>query len=241
MDMPQARTNLDAIEAAAAQGGGDARLLRGRECHADQRRSEETGLTDASGRAGRQPSTRAHAIVEAAQRRPMSERTLIKDAIVLTLDPDIGELPRADILIEDGKIAAVGPNLSADGAKVIDADRRHRHPGLHRHPPPHLGDVDPDLRAGLRADHLLRVDPRQVRAALPAGRRARREPLGRARVRQRGHHDARRLVAHHEHAGPRGRGDPRPPGPGIRSVFAYGFGTRRSSTGGSGRTTRAAS
>ena len=51
----------------------------------------------------------------------MSERTLIKDAIVLSIDPDIGELPRASILIEDGKIAAVGPNVTADGAKVIDA------------------------------------------------------------------------------------------------------------------------
>ena len=42
--------------------------------------------------------------------------------------------------------------------------RRHRHPGLHRHPPAHVGDVDPDLRARLRADHVLRLDPRQVRA-----------------------------------------------------------------------------
>ena len=104
------------------------------------------------------------------------------------------------------------PNLSAADAQVIDADRRHRHPGLHRHPPPHLGDVDPDVRAGLRADHVLRLDPRQVRAALPARRRPRGEPLGRARVHQRGHHDARRLVAHHEHAGPRRRRDPGPPG-----------------------------
>ena len=132
------------------------------------------------GRPARRPSTRDRR--SSTEEAAMSERTLIKDAIVLSIDPDIGELPRASILIEDGKIAAVGPNVTADGAKVIDADRRHRHPGLHRHPPPHLGDVDPDLRAGLRADHLLRVHPRQVRAALPPRRRAGREPLGRARV-----------------------------------------------------------
>ena len=155
----------------------------------------------------------------------MADRILIKDAIVLTQDAALGELPRADVLVEGDRIAAVGPDLSADGAKVIDADRRHRHPGLHRHPPPHLGDVDPDVRAGLRADHLLRRDPRQVRPALPARRRLRGEPVGRARVHQRGHHDARRLVAHHEHAGPRRRR--RSEGlqdSGIRSVFAYGFG-----------------
>ena len=29
--------------------------------------------------------------------------------------------------------------------------RRHRHPGLHRHPPAHVGDVDPDVRSGLHA------------------------------------------------------------------------------------------
>ena len=68
------------------------------------------------------------------------------------------------------------------------------------------------------------------------------EPVGRARVHQRGHHDARRLVAHHEHAGPRRRGDP-----GASRTRASGrcsptaSATRRSRTGGSGRTTRAAS
>ena len=95
----------------------------------------------------------------------MADRTLIKGAIVLTQDPQLGELPGADILIEGDRIAAVGPNLAAADAQVIDAHRRHRHPGLHRHPPPHLGDVDPHLRAGLRADHLLRRHPRPVRAA----------------------------------------------------------------------------
>jgi 5-methylthioadenosine/S-adenosylhomocysteine deaminase len=66
----------------------------------------------------------------------VSERTLIKGGIVLTQDPQLGELPEADILIEDDKITAVGPNLSADGAKVIDATGNIVIPGFidtHRH------------------------------------------------------------------------------------------------------------
>ena len=66
----------------------------------------------------------------------MTDRTLIRGGIVLTQDPQLGELPRADVLIEDDKIAAVGPNLSADGAKVIDAAGDIVIPGFidtHRH------------------------------------------------------------------------------------------------------------
>jgi 5-methylthioadenosine/S-adenosylhomocysteine deaminase len=66
----------------------------------------------------------------------MTDRILIKGGIVLTQDPQLGELPRADVLIEDDKIAAVGPNLSADGAKVIDATGDIVIPGFidtHRH------------------------------------------------------------------------------------------------------------
>ena len=35
----------------------------------------------------------------------MTDRTLIKGAIVLTQDDELGELPNADILIEDDRIA----------------------------------------------------------------------------------------------------------------------------------------
>jgi 5-methylthioadenosine/S-adenosylhomocysteine deaminase len=66
----------------------------------------------------------------------VSERTLIKGAIVLTQDPQLGELPSADILIEDDRIAAVGPNLEAADAKVIDATGDIVIPGFidtHRH------------------------------------------------------------------------------------------------------------
>jgi len=66
----------------------------------------------------------------------MADRILIKNGIVLTQDPNLGELPQADVLIDGDTIAAVGPNLSADGAKVIDAAGDIVIPGFidtHRH------------------------------------------------------------------------------------------------------------
>jgi cytosine/adenosine deaminase-related metal-dependent hydrolase len=65
----------------------------------------------------------------------MSERTLIRGGTILTMDPDLGDLPRGDVLIEDGAIAAVQPIISAD-AEVIDADGFIVIPGFvdtHRH------------------------------------------------------------------------------------------------------------
>jgi cytosine/adenosine deaminase-related metal-dependent hydrolase len=66
----------------------------------------------------------------------MAERTLIKGGIVLTQDPALGELPDADILIEDDKIVEVGRNLSVADARVIDAAGDIVIPGFvdtHRH------------------------------------------------------------------------------------------------------------
>src|SRR6185503_10958033 len=66
----------------------------------------------------------------------MTDRVLIKGGYVLTQDPELGEQAGADILIEDDKIAAVGRNLSADGARTIDATGDIVIPGFidtHRH------------------------------------------------------------------------------------------------------------
>lgn len=46
-------------------------------------------------------------------------RFLLKGGIVLSLDPQVGDFERADVLVEDRKILAVGPNLHAS-AQVID-------------------------------------------------------------------------------------------------------------------------
>lgn len=65
----------------------------------------------------------------------MSTRILIKDAAVVTMDDALGDLERADILIEDGVIVRVAPGIEAD-AEVIDASRMIAMPGMvdtHRH------------------------------------------------------------------------------------------------------------
>ncbi|MDW8325067.1 MAG: amidohydrolase family protein [Anaerolineales bacterium] len=65
-----------------------------------------------------------------------AKRTLLKGGCVLTLDPKIGNFHKADVLIEGTKIAAVGPNLEAADAEVIDATDTIVMPGFvdtHRH------------------------------------------------------------------------------------------------------------
>src|SRR5438067_7730249 len=66
----------------------------------------------------------------------MSERTVIRGGFVLSLDPEIGEIPAGDVLVEDGKIAAVGRDLEAGDAEVVDASGTIVIPGFvdtHRH------------------------------------------------------------------------------------------------------------
>ena len=57
-------------------------------------------------------------------------RRLLKSGIVVTQDPAIGVLPTGDVLIEDGRIAAVGSNLVADDAEAIDCTGHFVLPGL---------------------------------------------------------------------------------------------------------------
>ncbi|MFE6623415.1 amidohydrolase family protein [Streptomyces sp. NPDC008086] len=65
----------------------------------------------------------------------MPHRILLRAGHVLSMDPDIGDLPQGDVLIEDGKITAVRPEISAD-AEVLDMTGRIVVPGFvdtHRH------------------------------------------------------------------------------------------------------------
>ena len=46
---------------------------------------------------------------------------LIKSGAVITVDPALGVLPRADIHVNNGRIEAIGPDLVVAGAETIDA------------------------------------------------------------------------------------------------------------------------
>jgi cytosine/adenosine deaminase-related metal-dependent hydrolase len=64
------------------------------------------------------------------------ERTLIKNATIISVDPKIGDLHRGDILIEGSKIAAVAASIPAGGAEIVDGTDRIAIPGFvdsHRH------------------------------------------------------------------------------------------------------------
>jgi imidazolonepropionase-like amidohydrolase len=61
--------------------------------------------------------------------QPKQETILIRNATVWTSDSE-GKLEGTDVLIRNGKIAQVGKNLSASGARVIDASGKHVTPGI---------------------------------------------------------------------------------------------------------------
>ena len=63
-------------------------------------------------------------------------RTLIRGGFVVTGDPQLGDLPNGEVLIEGGRIVAVGSNLDAGDAEILDATHRIVMPGFvdgHRH------------------------------------------------------------------------------------------------------------
>jgi hypothetical protein len=64
----------------------------------------------------------------------LSKELLIKGGHVVTVDPDLGDLPAGDVLVADGLITAVGPDLepTTTTAEVIEAAGRLVIPGASR-------------------------------------------------------------------------------------------------------------
>ncbi len=65
----------------------------------------------------------------------MADRLLLRGGAVVSMDPDVGNLPKGDVLIEGDKIVQIAPNIQAD-AQVIDVTGDIVIPGLidtHRH------------------------------------------------------------------------------------------------------------
>jgi cytosine/adenosine deaminase-related metal-dependent hydrolase len=71
----------------------------------------------------------------------VTERILIRGGHVISMDPEIGDLPQTDILIEDDKIAAIGPDIGIGleelaSTHIVNATGRVIIPGFvdtHRH------------------------------------------------------------------------------------------------------------
>ena len=66
----------------------------------------------------------------------MTNRMLLRNGYVITVDPDIGDLVGADVLIEDDRIAAVAPGIDASDAEIVDVTGKIVIPGFvdsHRH------------------------------------------------------------------------------------------------------------
>jgi len=57
-------------------------------------------------------------------------RYVIRGGSVMSMDPKVGDFPEADVLVQGKTIVAVGPNLSAGAADVIDARGRIVMPGF---------------------------------------------------------------------------------------------------------------
>jgi cytosine/adenosine deaminase-related metal-dependent hydrolase len=90
------------------------------------------------------------------------KRILIQGARVITMAPGQPDLPQADILVEDDRIAAIAPGIAADDAEIVDATGRIIIPGLVN---AHLHTWQTALR-GVSADWTLLEYFRWVHAGL---------------------------------------------------------------------------
>ena len=105
-------------------------------------------------------------------------RVLLKKAIVLTLDPAIGDFASADLLIENGRIARIAPNIDAspDSAFIAELSNHIIIPGFvdtHSHSYQGLlhsllpgGIVDPDYNRDIQNNLTLHYRPEDVYAGV---------------------------------------------------------------------------
>src|ERR1700759_2882267 len=104
-------------------------------------------------------------------------RILIKGGLVLTMDRLLGDFAEADILIEDGKIRAVRPDIAVSGdVAVVDATNRivipgfidthsHSYQGILRSIMPN-GELDPDYNRDVQTTLTPAFTPPDVYAGV---------------------------------------------------------------------------
>ena len=65
-----------------------------------------------------------------------SQRLVIRNGFVVSMDPDVGNVPSSDVLVEEGKIVDIGRGLEVSDAEQVDATGMIVMPGFvdtHRH------------------------------------------------------------------------------------------------------------
>ncbi|HEX4991091.1 MAG TPA: amidohydrolase family protein, partial [Candidatus Binatia bacterium] len=61
---------------------------------------------------------------------PPRREFVVRDAYVVTMDPQLGDIPSGDVHVRNGTLIAVGPNLAAPAAEEIDGSIRIALPGF---------------------------------------------------------------------------------------------------------------
>jgi 5-methylthioadenosine/S-adenosylhomocysteine deaminase len=127
--------------------------------------------------AGVPAGARAQATVDQDVNRLLgARRILVKGAVVLTQDRALGDFAMADILIEDGKIRELRPDIAPADAAVIDGANRiaipgfidthsHSYQGLLRSIMPN-GRLDPDYNRDVQATLTPAYAPADVYAGV---------------------------------------------------------------------------
>jgi 5-methylthioadenosine/S-adenosylhomocysteine deaminase len=149
--------------------------MRGSKIKTSRRRVLQAAGALIAGAAASQPLTAQAQTEPDLARLQGARRILIKGGIVLTLDRQVGDFAQADVLIEDGKVREVRPNITAD-AVIVDAGNRilapgfvdthsHSYQGLLRTTLPN-GLVDPDYNRDVQNNLTLHYSPNDVYAGV---------------------------------------------------------------------------
>jgi len=76
------------------------------------------------------PAGRSWAADRTAGQLPPRREFVVRNAYVVTMDPQLGDIPRGDVHVRNGALVAVGPNLVATAAEEIDGSNRIALPGF---------------------------------------------------------------------------------------------------------------
>jgi len=149
--------------------------MAGSKCKLSRRNILQSGAALIAGASAAQPRSASAQTDPDLTRLQGARRILFKGGVVLSLDRQIGDFAQADVLIEDGTIRAVRPDITAD-AVLVDAGNRilvpgfvdthsHSYQGLLRSSLPN-GLVDPDYNRDVQNNLTLHYSPDDVYAGV---------------------------------------------------------------------------